>query len=174
MSKPAGESRQWGERTLADLSSLLVELSRALKGLGFYAEGHPSRADLLDRAFLAWQIELGRAGPLELWTSESDFRISGLAGRLVHGHMQELARALLEHEVRRVCFTPQLAREAFHAFVELLQRSEQGVARCGGFARALSDSMESKGSPVHIGVAFPVDLREVLERVLRSKTLLQG
>jgi len=144
MSKPADESRQWGERTLADLSSLLVELSRALKGLGFYAEGHPSRADLLDRAFFAWKIELERAGPLELWTSESGFRASGIGEQVSHGPMQELARALLEHDVQRVAFSPQLARESFHAFVELLRRSEQGIARCGGFARALADRA-SKG-----------------------------
>lgn len=137
MSERTTESENWGDRTPADLSSLLVELSRAHKGMRFYAEGDAARADLLDRSYLAFHVDLERAGPLELWIDNTAFRASGVADRVPHGHMAELARALLARGVQRLRFEPALTRDAFHAFGDLLGRSEENLDRCGGFARGL-------------------------------------
>jgi HEAT repeat protein len=138
MSESADESRSWGERGVADLSGLLVELSRVQKGMGFYAEGDRARAQLLDRAFLAFQVELQRAGPLEIWIDEDHFRGTGLGETLPHSHMAELARALREREVERVEFLPGLSRDAFNAFADLMNLSDKGLEHCGGFARGLA------------------------------------
>jgi hypothetical protein len=42
------DSAHWGERTAADLASLLVELSRALKALGFYSDGGLAHVEYFD------------------------------------------------------------------------------------------------------------------------------
>jgi HEAT repeat protein len=138
MSESADESRNWGERTPFDLASLLVELSRAQKGLGFYAEGDRERSLLLDRAYLAVQVELERAGPLELWIDAAHFRVTGVDQALPHSHMADLAEALRTRDVQRIEFLPGLTRDAFNAFADLLQRSQQGLKHCGGFARGLA------------------------------------
>lgn len=138
MSESAGETKDWGERTSTDLASLLVELSRVQKGMGFYAEGDPARSQLLDRAYLAVQVELERAGPLELWIDETRFRATGVAEALPYSHMTELAEAFSTRDVQRVEFLPELTRDAFNAFADLLHRNEQGLKHCGGFARGLA------------------------------------
>jgi HEAT repeat protein len=127
-----------GERTQADLSSLLVELGRVQRGLGFYGEGNPARGALLDRAFMALRGEIERAGPLDLWIDESSFRTSDVESYLPHGHLADLAQALRLRDVDRVEFSRSLTRDAFHAFAELLDRSEAGLRRGGGFGRALA------------------------------------
>jgi HEAT repeat protein len=138
MSEPEVDSQIRGERTSADLSSLLVELGRALRGLGFYSEGDPARSALLDRAFMAFSGELERAGPLELWIDEARFRATHVDSGVPHGHLADLAQALRERDVERVAFSHGLTRDAFHAFAELLDRNEDGLQRSGGFARALA------------------------------------
>ena len=51
MSKPAGESREWGERTLADLSSLLENMG---KGKGFVFKRDPGAAPRVQESSGSW------------------------------------------------------------------------------------------------------------------------
>ena len=60
MTEPIAPVTDWGNRTPADLSSLLLELGRAVRGAGFYAENDPRRPDLLDRAYRAFKSEITR------------------------------------------------------------------------------------------------------------------
>jgi HEAT repeat protein len=138
MTELTAAAAEWGQRTTGDLSTLLVELSRALKGLRFYPEGAPSRRDILDRAFLAWRVDLERAGPLELWIGESSFSASGVREPVAHGHLKGLAQALLDRGVERLLFTPDLARRAFHDLAELLAMDDLTIQNRGGLARALA------------------------------------
>jgi hypothetical protein len=138
MAELTAAAAEWGQRTAGDLSSLLVEFSRALKGLRFYPEGDPSRRDILDRAFLAWHVDLERAGALELWIGESTFSASGVREPVAHGHLAELAQALLDRGVERLLFTPDLARRSFHDLAELLAMDDLTLENRGGLARALA------------------------------------
>ena len=46
----SGLADAWGERTSADLSSLLVELGRAWKAVSFYGPDDPITHGLIERA----------------------------------------------------------------------------------------------------------------------------
>jgi HEAT repeat protein len=138
MPHPERADREWGERTAADLSSLLVELGRVLRGIGFYAEGSAARTEVLGRAFLALRVELDRAGPLELWIAEEHFRATGIDDAVAHGHLRDLAEALTGHGIERVAFDDRLTRDALAAFVELLDQRPRALEKAGGLARALA------------------------------------
>jgi HEAT repeat protein len=138
MSQPVEDSPEWGERTAADLSSLLVELGRVLRGIGFYSEDDTARGELLGRAYLALQGELDRAGPLELWIAEEHFRASEIDEPIAHGRLADLAEAFSGHGIERVTFDAKLTRDALSAFVELLEQTPKSLHRAGGMARALA------------------------------------
>ena len=66
-------------RTKTDVTSLLLELTRALRGFSFYSETDAQRRPLLDRAFRAVSGELSRAGAIDLELGEAGFWIAGLS-----------------------------------------------------------------------------------------------
>jgi len=136
MLEPVTMSKGWGERTAADLSSLLVELSRLHKGLTFYAPDHPVRRELIDRAFLAWRVNLERAGPLELYVSGSETRCGDLDESIAGNHQEELLSALASRGVRQLRFEPGMDRDCFQRFAELLSDSPAATTH-SSFARAL-------------------------------------
>ena len=125
-------------RTVADVTGLLVELARACKGLSFYAEGHPARADLVDRAWMAWRLEVQRAGALEVECEKEGLRVAGLDDPLTPAAIDELHLALRDHGVETLLLTPDATRESFNAMLELLGQPPDYVAQCGGLAVALA------------------------------------
>lgn len=127
-----------GQRTAADLTGLLVELARARKGLSFYDEGHPARNDLIDRAWMAWQLELQRAGAIELACDGPTLSATGEAPLLPAGPVDEVRDTLAEREVETLRIEPQVTREAFTALLDLLGRTADYVASCGGLGPALA------------------------------------
>jgi len=158
----------WGDRTAADLSSLLVELSRALKGLRYYEEDHPAHRDVLDRAFLAWRVELERSGPIALHLDEGGFRADGVDQAVATTHLHELAAAFGEHSVATLRITPELTRQAFHELLGLLVLDDRVLARRGGLAaalardpapgvelRAVSDDPNESTQPMAVGGQTP-------------------
>lgn len=130
--------KPWGERTSADLASLLVELGRAVRGLSFYGVDDPACRQLLDRTWLAVRGELDRAGPLELWLGETGFRATGIPDEVPLKHLEELSGALERHEIHRIRFAHALTRDALRACLELLNRSAGSIRQEGGMTRALS------------------------------------
>jgi hypothetical protein len=140
MSGPIGaessrESRL-GERTVDDLSSLATELARAMRGRYSPDCDDAARRRLLDRAFLAFHVELERCGPIDLCIESSGFHSNDLCDRVPAKHLEDLLEALLQHDVRRVRFTPGLSRNAFHAFVDYLDPHRGNGRRGGGDAAA--------------------------------------
>ena len=134
-------------RTTGDLSSLLVELMRAVKGLRFYNHRHPARRDLLERAFLAWHADLQRAGPLDLRVEKDTFRFEGCEP-LPQGHLADLGHTLRERGAERIGFASTMGRDAFHSFIELLSLNDDALSRRGGLAKGL-ESREAWG--IHVG-----------------------
>ncbi len=125
-------------RTFADATGLLVELARACKGLSFYAEGHAARADLVDRAWMAWRLEVQRAGSLDLECEADGLRIAGLDELFTPAAIDELHHALRERDVHALSLGEEVTRESFTALLELLGQAPDYVARSGGFALALA------------------------------------
>jgi hypothetical protein len=128
----------WSERTAADLASLLVELSRALKGLRFYDQDHPAHRDVLDRAYLAWRVELDRTGPLELQFDGDGFRADGLREHVPTARLRELIEALEEHQVATLRVTPALTRQGLGAFLRGLAEEPRRLAPLGGVAAVVA------------------------------------
>ena len=81
----------WSERTDADLSSLLSELSRVYKAAAFYGPDDPATTTFAERACRAWQSDLARAGPLELEVTEMGFRLHDAPGLFANAPLGEIA-----------------------------------------------------------------------------------
>lgn len=117
---PGSQAAAWTERTPADLSSLLLELGRVLKGALFYGHQSPSTASLASRAWRAWRADLDRAGPLELRVGAGFVVLDGLAERTPISHLTELAEALEASGVERIRVGGEISQESFRAFVAAL------------------------------------------------------
>lgn len=115
----------WGERTGADVASLLVELGRVWKAASFYGAEAPPTAGLADRAARAWQSDLARAGPLELEVSGRGFRVDGLPGLYGTEHLAAVAAGLSALGVQRIRFTEVLSSASLTAFVAALCRLDE-------------------------------------------------
>ena len=111
---------EWGERTGADLASLLVELGRLWKAAAFYGAKDPITRSLAERACRAWRSDLARAGPLELEVTDAGFRLSDLPGRFGLDQLGGVASQLAAIGVQRVRFTEVLSAESLTAFVSFL------------------------------------------------------
>jgi len=151
-------SRQAGPRSSADVVTLLIELGRALKARRFYPGDHPVRKATLERSFRAWRTDLDRSGPLELEVRQGAFRIAGGSEALGRGTLDELARELVHHAVRRLRCEPELDADAFEALIAVLSRDPEEVQEAGGVERALYERVPA-------GITLnAVDYAALLER----------
>jgi hypothetical protein len=126
MDEPVQTGGGWGERTPADVSSLLVELSRVSKAAAFYGADARDTRTLAARTCRAWKADLARAGPLELEVIEGGFALSGAPGLFGNEHFGEAAAQLLRLGVQRIRFTEVLTPESVTAFVAEVHRLEEG------------------------------------------------
>lgn len=133
-----GESQPAPKRFVSDVTGLLVELARACKGLSFYAEGHPARADLVDRAWMAWRLEMQRAGALTMRCEADGLRVDGIDALLTPAAIDELHVALRARRIESIVLGEGTTRESFRALLELLGQAPDVVAQRGGVAVALA------------------------------------
>lgn len=146
-----------GGRSPADVSTLLLELGRAGKGWAFYPPEHRARAELLDRAWRAWQGELRRGGPLELSIRRGAFWLPDAEAPLAT-RADDTARQLYLRSVRRVVFDAALDRSSFAAFLDVLTLDPDALAAAGGFEAAFYTG------PRHGIQVNEADWRALLER----------
>ncbi len=138
MKSEASAGTPTAARTVADATGLLVELARACKGLSFYGEGHPARTDLIDRAWMAWRLEVQRAGRLDLTCERGGLRIRGLDQLFTPAAIDELHHALLDRDVEALALGEDVTRESFAALLDLLGQPPEYLTRSGGLALALA------------------------------------
>lgn len=133
------ESLAWRGRTSADATSILLELSRALRGFAA-RDGDPTRRrTMAERAFQAVSAEVARAGPLEIVVRGETFDIVDLEERLdARGGLAELRRCLADHSIERLRLDAKLTVDALQGLLELLLRPAAGVVDLRGFLRTLS------------------------------------
>jgi HEAT repeat protein len=122
-----------GARTPADMTSLLMELSRALKGYQFYPDGHPQLKETLERSLRSWQSNLENFGPLELDVQRGCFRLTGSKMPFGKGTLDDLSREFAIRGIRRIRAEAELASESFQGLMELL-RVESDILLEGGGA----------------------------------------
>src|SRR5690606_15613967 len=146
-----------GGRTPADVSTLLVELGRAHKGWAFYPPDHPARAELLDRAWRAWQGDLRRHGPLALDVRRAAFWLPG-ADAPLGARGDDTARQLSARTVSRVAFDPALDAATLAGFLDVLVADPDALRADGGFEEVFYGSGARRGVQVN-----EVDWRARLE-----------
>jgi len=113
----------WSQRTGADFSSVLLELTRVQRGFLFYDETDPRRNPLADRAHRALASELNRAGTLEITLDDGRFRLAGCPEAIdPHGALEGLQQAFRGHGLRKLRIDPTLTRTALVGFLDLLGR----------------------------------------------------
>jgi HEAT repeat protein len=145
-------------RTPADVSTLMVELGRAFKGWSFYPPDHPARAELVDRAWRAWQGDLRRNGPLALEIRRGAFWLPG-AEAPISPRADDTARQLYLRSVRRVVFDAALDAPSLAAFLDVLVADADALQANGGFEEAFYGAGARQGVQVN-----EVDWRAVQER----------
>ncbi len=146
---PAEAGAGWATRTKTDVTGLLLELARALRGYCFYDETDAQRRPLLDRAFRAVSGELSRAGTIDLELTEAGFWIAGLSQTVEStGVLGPLERALRAHGLLRLRIDPTLTHTALHGFFDLLGQPGDRFESPECFARSLA-ARDSQGLRVN-------------------------
>ncbi len=127
-----------GPRTGGDLALLLDELNRVLRAFSNYEHGHPRRMNLLQRAFLLWQLELERGGELVFDRLGKKF-CNPEFGTIECGYLGRLVRAMEIHRVDRVRVSQDLDQNSFSRFANLLAVATADLDQLceGGFAGRL-------------------------------------
>jgi HEAT repeat protein len=132
-------------RTKADVTSLLLELTRALRGFSFYSETDVQRRRLLDRAFRAVSGDLSRSGAIDLELTKAGFCVAGLSETIeADAVLGPMEAALRSHGLSRLCMDQSLTRNTLHGFFDLLGQPGNRFDGPEDFARSLG-ARDSQG-----------------------------
>jgi len=113
----------------------LVELHRAVKGAGFYPQGHPYRTETLQRAFELLGRRLSERA-LVLAVHRQGVTLDGEALE-ANAMVLQLAHECFIRRITSVTFMQDLLLRDLEAFVQLLSCDPHKTAAAGGFARQL-------------------------------------
>ena len=117
------------------LAQGMVELHKAVKGAGFYPQGHPYRTETLQRVF---ELLLGLLADRELILSVTRQGMS-FDGEAVEPNtmVQQLAQECFIRRITNLTFMQDLLLSDLEAFVQLLSSDPHKTAAAGGVARLL-------------------------------------
>jgi HEAT repeat protein len=142
---PARAAGGRATRTKTDVTSLLLELTRVLRGFSFYSETDAQRLRLLDRAFRAVSGDLSRSGAIDLQLTETGFCVAGLSETIESDAiLGPLEAALRNHGLDRLCIDQSLTCNAMHGLFDLLGQPGNRFESAEDFARALG-ARDSQG-----------------------------
>jgi hypothetical protein len=114
------ERRPIASRSTADLTSVILELSRLVQALTFYDASRPERSQILDRTCLALRADFERSGLLELHL-DGDAFFEQSADRAVRATpLAKLARTMQRHAVCGMRFQVNFGRDALEEFAAFL------------------------------------------------------
>jgi HEAT repeat protein len=116
----------------------LTDLQKAVKGAGFYPQGHPYRTETLQRSFEVLRGILAER-ELVLTVNRKGFQLDGepLDGGVM---VQQLAHECFIRRVASIVFMQDLLLGDLEAFVGLLSCDVHKTAALGGFAKQLEES----------------------------------
>ena len=119
------------------LVQALIELHKAVKGAGFYPEGHPYRTESMQRAF-ALCVTLVAEVELTLGVTRQGFLS---LGEPVEGNVmaQQLAYECFIRRIANITFMQDLLAADLESFVQLLAEDPQKINYLGGFPKLLEE-----------------------------------
>jgi hypothetical protein len=142
---PARAAGGRATRTKTDVTSLLLELTRALRGFSFYSETDAQRRRLLDRAFRAVSGDLSRSGAIDFQLTETGCCVVGLSETIESDAvLGPLEAALRSHGLNRLCIDQSLTRNALHGLFDLLRQPCDRFDSAEDFVRVLG-ARDSQG-----------------------------
>ncbi len=130
-------------RSVPDLTALLLDLLRVVKGRGFYGAGDPRLAQLFERTLRAWQSDLARHGTLELRVTDAGLRVPPNPEPLASERLRELAQLLRERRVRRLHVEKGVDADAFAGLIHVLTVDTEALRSEGGPSAALAGLVPS-------------------------------
>ncbi|WP_298437142.1 HEAT repeat domain-containing protein [Geobacter sp.] len=136
----------------------LAELHKALKALGFYPDGHPRRAEAMERACRLLRDAMGGA-ELVLVIGKAGFLATDGGAAVEQNPMTlALARELFIRRVRRLTILPDLSGADLTAFLSLLTLDHRAIPAAGGMEGAMA------GKGITTIWANELDLTEILRK----------
>lgn len=114
-------------RTASDITTLWVELARAIKGWRFYPRAHPQLQAIIHRSFRTWRADLDRHGTLEAVLHEKALRLANSAP-IASAHSDELTREFMTYGICALCVTPAMTQAGFQALLEVFADTDSGSA----------------------------------------------
>lgn len=153
----APTSLVWHRRSLADATSVLLELARALRGFASYPDSPVRRRALAERAFQALAADVARAGALELCVRGDTLAVPELPERLdARGGLAAVHRALVRHSIERLRFDARLTVDALAACLDQLLRAAGPTDDPKPFLRSLA-ARDARGITIN-GESAPTDV----------------
>lgn len=117
----------------------LAELHKAQKALGFYPDGHPRRAEAMDRACGVLRTAMG-GRELVLVVGKAGFLATDGGAAVEQNPMTlSLARELFIRRVRRLTILPDLSCSDLASFLTLLTLDHRTIPAIGGMEGAMAE-----------------------------------
>lgn len=136
----------------------LAELHKALKALGFYPDGHPRRAEAMERACRLLREALG-GEELVLVIGRAGFLATDGGAAVEQNPMTlSLARELFIRRVRRLTILPDLSCADLSSFLSLLTLDHRALPAAGGMEGAMA------GKGITTIWVNEIDLTEILRK----------
>ncbi|AJE04956.1 hypothetical protein GPICK_15055 [Geobacter pickeringii] len=117
----------------------LAELHKAQKALGFYPDGHPRRAEAMDRACGVLRAAMG-GRELVLVVGKAGFLATDGGAAVEQNPMTlSLARELFIRRIRRLTLLPDLSCTDLASFLTLLTLDHRTIPAIGGMEGAMAE-----------------------------------
>lgn len=154
-------------RTASDVTTLWVELARAIKGYRFYPRTHPQLQAILHRSFRTWRADLDRHGTLEAVLHGKMLRLVN-SSPITSAHSDELAREFTAYGVCALGVTPAMTQDGFQALLEIFSDTEFAATthakRQACIRTAAEHGVEiTLGRPAHTATAAQEEQSDVLD-----------
>ncbi|WP_243375036.1 HEAT repeat domain-containing protein [Geotalea sp. SG265] len=151
-----------------DPGSLLADIYKAMRAIGFYPEGHPKREEIVAGVYESLRQYL-QEHELSLTISRGGFTAAGQAVRADANRMiVSLAGELFMRRVQQLIFLPDLSLEDLRAFLQLLSMDQKNLARGGGMAQLMPERGIRTIWANEIDLSVIWERRQALEEELKT------
>ncbi len=125
---------------IEQLEAVLVDLQRALKSLGFYPPGHPSRLKMIETSFSSLHDQCQSTYPLTLNISRQGFSFKQNLIAKGNYSLEEMAKDLLLRQIKTISFFPSFTLSDLTSFLSIFEIDPEVLHQRGGMEKYCMDS----------------------------------